>query len=238
MSTLLDVDGITVTYGTATAVREVSLRVDAGEIVTVLGLNGAGKTSLLSAIVGLVPIRSGSITFDGRTISGLSLHAIARSGISLVPEGRRIFSRLTVEENLRTAAGAAPKSVDTRAAMERVLHTYPKLRELASRPAGLLSGGEQQQLAIGRALLSQPRLLILDEPSLGLAPTMIDIVFRTLVDLRDSGSTILIVEQNVRRTLELADRAYVMARGRIALSGTAAEVAGGEDVSSHYFGDA
>lgn len=238
MTAMIEVSDLHVAYRHVEAVRGVSLRVDEGEIVTVLGLNGAGKTTLLQAIVGRVRPKRGRITFLGEDITRASMTSIARRGIALVPEGRHIFPRMTVAENLRLAATTDRGRLDAAAKLASALDRYPALTSLMDRPAGLLSGGEQQQLAIARALLTDPRLLILDEPSLGLAPSITDRLFETIAELRAEGTTILIVEQNVGRTLAIADRAYVMARGVVTLAGTASEVMEREDISSHYFGEA
>jgi len=237
MTALLEVTDVSVQYRHVNAVRDVSLHVAEGEIVTVLGLNGAGKSSLLGAIAGRVPKRSGTVVFDGENLTRRSMARIAGKGISLVPEGRHVFPRMTVRENLRLAE-TTPRgravAADVRAS---VLDMYPALHGLMGRPAGLLSGGEQQQLAIARALMTAPRVLLLDEPSLGLAPSITDRLFETITRFRDDGGTVLIIEQNVRRTLAIADRAYVMSRGQVVLSGDAADVAAREDLSSSYFGD-
>lgn len=237
MTGLVEVTELHVAYRHVEAVRGMSLHVEEGEIVTVLGLNGAGKTTLLQAIVGRVRPKQGRISFAGSDITRASMTAIARRGVSLVPEGRHIFPRMTVAENLRLAATTVRGRPDAAGKLARALERYPALERLMGRPAGLLSGGEQQQLAIARALLTDPRLLILDEPSLGLAPSTTDRLFETIADLRAEGTTILIVEQNVGRTLAIADRAYVMARGVVTLEGAATDVMQREDVSSHYFGE-
>jgi branched-chain amino acid transport system ATP-binding protein len=187
--------------------------------VGLVGANGAGKSTTLAAIMGLTPISSGTISFLGESLEGLDTEEIARRGISLVLEGRHIFSTLTVRENLDLGRTANPDRAHTNAALERVLGLFPELERMLGRPAGTLSGGEQQQLAIGRALVSAPRLLLLDEPSLGLAPLLVDQLFETLAEIRRDGAAILLVEQHVTRTLELADRAYAMRLGRIALAG-------------------
>jgi len=215
-------------------VRGISLHVDEGELVGLIGPNGAGKTTTLSSIVGVVPVASGSITFEGRPLAGTSPEAIVRGGIALVPEGRRIFGRLTVEENLRLGATGRSDADVGRDAAE-MMERFPILERYRSSPAGKLSGGEQQQLAIARALMSRPRLLLMDEPSLGLAPLMVNRVFELIAELRSEGMTTLLVEQNARRTLKGADRTYVLQNGTLQFETTAGQ-ADVEHVEQHYFG--
>jgi branched-chain amino acid transport system ATP-binding protein len=215
MTDLLVVRDLHVRYGHITAVRGVSFTVGEGELVGVVGANGAGKTTTVAAITGLVRPDAGSIEFDGVPLVGRPSERIARDGISLVPEGRRIFASLTVEENLRIGA-TARDAAEVDEALERELERFPVLRRYARTTAGNLSGGEQQQLAIARALMAAPRLLVLDEPSLGLAPQMVELVFDTLEALRSEGRTILLVEQNARQTVDIADRCLVFRQGVIA----------------------
>jgi len=232
----LRIRDLVVRYSGTTAVRGISLEVMPGEVVGLIGPNGAGKTSTLSAIFGLVPTASGSIELEGRSLLGLPPERIVRLGVALVPEGRQIFGSLTVRENLRL--GATPRAdrarvdADVRDALER----FPVLDRFIDAPAGRLSGGEQQQLAIARALLSRPRLLLLDEPSLGLAPIIIDGVFDAIAELRAEGVTVLLVEQNAARTVEFADRTYLLRTGTIALSGTRDVLAGKVDLAHAYLG--
>jgi branched-chain amino acid transport system ATP-binding protein len=233
---MLQVRGLTVRYGAVEAVRGLDLDVGEGQIVALLGANGAGKTSTLTAVAGLVAPAAGRIALDGAALGGALPETRARLGIGLVPEGRRIFAGLTVAENLLLggAAHAAPdERARRRAAMER---RFPVLAERAGQKAGLLSGGEQQMLAVARALMARPRLLLMDEPSLGLAPQMVERVFDLIAGLRAEGVTILLVEQNVPMSLDIADRAYVLAQGRVVLSGPAAEVARDETVHKAYLG--
>jgi branched-chain amino acid transport system ATP-binding protein len=217
---LLRVRGLEARYGPIAAVRGIDLDVRSGEIVALLGANGAGKTSTLAAIVGLLASRRGAVRFDGEDISRLPPEKIVRRGIALTPEGRRLFATLTVAENLALAA----RQRDW-VGRERLLGRFPILRDRLDQPAGSLSGGEQQQLAIARSLMSRPRLLLLDEPTLGLAPKLIASVFELIAGLRDDeGVTVLLVEQDVHRALDLCDRAYVMRTGRIEAEGTSAEL--------------
>jgi branched-chain amino acid transport system ATP-binding protein len=233
---LLAVTGLSIRYGGVEAVRGVDFAVATGEIVAIVGPNGAGKTSLLSAIAGIVPLAAGRIDFDGRTLAGLALEDVVARGIALVPEGRHIFASLTVEENLRLGATIRDDGEAVRADFERFYRTFPILGERRAQPAGQLSGGEQQQLAIARALLSRPKLLMLDEPSLGLAPAIIDQVYLLIGEIRAGGVTILLVEQNAERAFSIADRVYVMSGGVFALSGTPAELHRDPHFDAAYFG--
>jgi branched-chain amino acid transport system ATP-binding protein len=228
---LLELTGVSARYGSLVAVRDVDLTVDEGEVVTLLGANGAGKSTTLGAIVGLVSLGGGRIAFDGAEIASSATEAIVRRGITLVPEGRRVFADLTVEENLRLGAATHPEAYDE--TLEEILGLFPIVSSKLGTLAGLLSGGEQQQVAIARALMSRPRMLLLDEPSLGLAPVIVAKVFELIVGLRERGITILLVEQNVERAMEIADRAYVLETGRIALSGAALSV---EEIEDTYLG--
>jgi branched-chain amino acid transport system ATP-binding protein len=233
---LLRIDELTVRYGPIAALHGISLEVNEGEVVGLIGPNGAGKSTTLNTIVGLIKPASGSITFDGRSIVGQVPAKIARSGIALVPEGRRIFGRLTVAENLQLGAAVRKDRAQVAEDLERTLDLFGVLRTYYSQPADRLSGGEQQQLAIARALLGRPRLLLLDEPSLGLAPIIVDLVFDVLAELKRDGVTILLVEQVAARTAEFADRSYVLRTGRIALSGTRDELDGKADFAHAYLG--
>jgi len=232
---MLELDGVAVRYGRTEAVADVSLHVDAGEVIGLIGPNGAGKSTLLAAISGQRRAARGTITFQGRPIDGETPERLVRRGIALVPEGRQIFATLTVEENLRLPTFAR-RDVDADALIERELERFPILRTYLHQHAGRMSGGEQQMLAISRALLCGPRLLMLDEPSLGLAPKMIDAVFAALDSLRQEQVTVLLVEQNATRTVAFADRSYVLVHGRVAAQGTREELAGLEEVTSSYLG--
>jgi branched-chain amino acid transport system ATP-binding protein len=230
----LAVENLVMRYGPIEAVRGISFEVGQGEIVALLGANGAGKSTTLASIAGLLRPTSGTITYGGRPISGLPPETLSRQGIGLVPEGRRVFASLSVAENL-WLGGASHASGDERRLRQDTLEDrFPILRERARQKAGLLSGGEQQMLAIARALMSKPKLLLLDEPSLGLAPQMVERVFDLITSLRDEGITILLVEQNVPMSLEIADRGVVLANGRIAMTGTGAELARNSKISETY----
>ncbi|MCW3006086.1 MAG: transporter related protein [Solirubrobacterales bacterium] len=233
---MLKVENLEVRYGRLAAVRNVSFEVGKGEFVGLIGPNGAGKTSTLAAITGLVSPSAGSVTFDGESLLGRSPEQIVRRGVSLIPEGRQIFGTLTVAENLSLGSTARSDRSTLADDLERELERFPILRTYYDTPAGRLSGGEQQQLAIARALLGQPRMLLLDEPSLGLAPLMIDAVFEVLTHLRDEGVTIVLVEQNAARTIEVADRCYVLRSGEVALTGSSDEILATADVAAAYLG--
>ena len=233
---MLSVEALKIRYGEVEAVRRVDLTVDSGEIIALVGANGAGKSSTLGAIAGLVPAASGKVVFDGVDITGLTPEAIARKGVALVPEGRRIFASLTVADNLRLGGAVHQPAVEARVREEEMLELFPILRRYHRVKGGNLSGGEQQMLAIARALMGKPRMILLDEPSLGLAPQLIDTVFDLIAELRRKGLTILLVEQNVALALEIADRAIVLANGEVVLSGTAKELASSDLVRQAYLG--
>jgi branched-chain amino acid transport system ATP-binding protein len=234
--TLLAVEGLVVKYGGIEALHGVSVRVASGEIVGVLGPNGAGKSSTLNGVIGLVHPAGGRVVFQGQDITGRDTESIVRAGLSLVPERRRLFGRLTVRENLLLGGAARKDKAAAAKDLERVMDLFPVLRERLDQQAGLLSGGEAQQLAIARAVMSGPRLLLLDEPSLGLAPLLVDRVFALVQALRDEGLTILVVEQNAYQVLEFADRAYIMRNGAVVDSGTGAELLAREDLCAQYMG--
>ena len=219
---LLAVDRLDVAYGRVPAIRSLSLEVAAGEIVGLIGPNGAGKSTTLHAIVGLVPCSSGDVRLSGQSLRGRSPEEIARSGIALVPEGRRIFGGFSVEENLRLGL-AARRGNGVSASLDGVYELFPVLAEMRNRPAGALSGGQQQQLAIGRALVADPDVLLLDEPSLGLAPALVDLVFEALAAIRERGVTVLLVEQRAQRTVAFADRTYVLGNGELRMTLSPAE---------------
>ena len=265
MAEILKVNDINVYYGAIHAIKGISFHVNEGEIVTLIGANGAGKTTTMQSVVGLIPKRNGSVIFDGHDITKTPCHSIVHYGMTQVPEGRRIFSELTVYENLMMGAysaktkasfledvkgkafGAIPKNLFSgayfttdKAAFKKdiadVYERFPRLYERRNQIAGTLSGGEQQMLAMGRALMSHPKLLMLDEPSMGLSPLLVDQVFEIIKDINRSGTTILLVEQNAGKSLAISDRAYVMETGAIVLSGTGAELAASEKVRKAYLG--
>jgi branched-chain amino acid transport system ATP-binding protein len=236
MAALLRLEGIEAGYGDMTAVRGVSLEVRAGEIVALIGSNGAGKTTTLRAISGLVPLRRGAVELDGRRLQELTPARIVAGGVAHVPEGRQLFPNMTVEENLTLGARTAESRRLRAETLERVVTLFPRLAERRRQLAGTLSGGEQQMAAIGRALMARPRLLMLDEPSLGLAPVVVASIFEDLVRINRDGVTILLVEQNVPRALRLSHRAYVLENGTIALEGPSARLLADEGIKRAYFG--
>ena len=237
MSLILAVEDLEVRYGQILAVRGVSFELEEGELVAVIGPNGAGKSTTLSALAGLRPISRGTVRFAGESIAAVKPEMLVRRGMSLVPEGRHIFGSLTVQENLEIGASARAVRDEIRGSIGWVLEIFPQLRSFLPQSAGKLSGGEQQQLAIARALMSRPRLLMLDEPSLGLAPLIVERVFDTIEALRrDHGMSILLVEQNARAAAALADRTYVLRQGQVALSGTRAELANNERFEEAFLG--
>ena len=235
MGTVLTVKNINVYYGAIHAIKGVSFDVDRGEIVTLIGANGAGKSTTLHTVSGLLRSRTGDIEFLGESIAHTAAHKIVAKGISHVPEGRRIFQGLTVEENLQMGAFVAKKD-RIEPNLEYVYEQFPRLKERTKQIAGTLSGGEQQMLAMGRALMSDPELLMLDEPSMGLAPILVDQIFDIIKNLNKAGTTILLVEQNAQMALSVADRAYVIETGKIALSGTGEELARSDKVRKAYLG--
>ena len=233
---MLEIQHVTAGYGHFTALWDVSLRVDAGEAVAVVGPNGAGKTTLLRVISGLIPTRSGTFGVEGTSLTGLAAHQIVAHGIAHVPEGRRLFPALTVADNLKMGAFLPAARAHHAESLERVYSLFPVLAERRTQRAGSMSGGEQQMLAIGRALMSRPKLILLDEPSMGLAPVMVLRLFDLIRRVRAEGYTILVVEQNVRQVLKLVDRAYLLEVGRIRMEGRAAELAEQDFVRKAYMG--
>ena len=232
---LLQVENLNVYYGSIHAIKGISFQVNEGEIVTLIGANGAGKSTTLNTIAGLLKPKSGSVTFDGKLISGMTANRIVPLGMALCPEGRRIFQHMTVRENLEMGGYSRPKNeIDD--SIEQVFQRFPRLKERRKQIAGTLSGGEQQMLAISRALMSKPKLMMLDEPSMGLAPILVDQIFDIIKELHKAGTTILLVEQNARKALQVADRAYVLETGSITLSGTGAELASSDAVKKAYLG--
>ncbi len=233
---LLQVQDLAVRYGDAVALDGVSLEVGAGEICAIIGANGAGKTSLIRAVSGIVPAAGGRIAYRGQDITGWPSHRIADLGIGQVAEGRQVFPTLTVEENLRMGGYLPRARSKAKATLERVYAMFPRLVERRRQAAGTLSGGEQQMLAIGRCLMGQPELIMFDEPSLGLAPAVVQDVFRTIRTLHEGGMTIVLVEQNVAQSLKLAGHAYVLEQGRVTLTGTGAELLADDRVRQAYLG--
>lgn len=233
---MLAVKDLEVYYGSIHAIKEISFDVREGEIVTLIGANGAGKTTTLHAISGLVKARSGEINFCGNNLRSMEAHKIIRLGLAQVPEGRRIFASMTVQENLEMGAYIRRDRDQIQQDYERVFERLPRLKERRRQIAGTLSGGEQQMLAIGRALMSNPKMLLLDEPSMGLSPLLVSEIFKIIRDVNESGMTVLLVEQNAKQALEIADRAYVLETGTISMSGDASELAADEKVRAAYLG--
>jgi len=233
---LLEVENLSVFYGSIEALRGVSLRVDEGEVVTLIGANGAGKSTTLRTISGLIEPKRGSIQFAGQAIQGWAPHRVVKSGLVQVPEGREIFANLTVDENLQLAAFLRKDKAAIRADRERALDLFPRVRERLRQQAGTLSGGEQQMLAIARALVARPKLLMLDEPSLGLAPQLVRSIFQVIREINREGTTILLVEQNANMALQVANRAYVIEVGKIRMEGPAAQLAASDEVRKAYLG--
>ncbi len=235
---LLEIAGLVARYGRITALHEISLTVDEGEIVTLIGANGAGKTTTLRAISGLMRPSAGTIRFGGADLTRLAPSAIVRAGVGHAPEGRRVFPRMTVRENLELGAYTRRAKSEIAADTERVLTIFPRLEERYAQKAGTMSGGEQQMLAIARALMSRPKLLLLDEPSLGLSPKLVQTIFEVIREINARGTTILLIEQNATQALAVASRGYVLEVGRVAHAGPAAELAASEAVRAAYLGGA
>ena len=233
---MLKIDNLHVYYGAIHAIKGISLEVNQGEIVTLIGANGAGKSTTLRTISGLLKPKEGTIAFEGNSIGGVPAHEIVKRGISQVPEGRRIFADMTVMENLDLGAFTRSDKDGIKADLKMIFERFPRLEERKEQQAGTLSGGEQQMLAMGRALMSRPRLLLLDEPSMGLAPLLIREIFSIIVDINKTGTTVLLVEQNANMALSIAHRAYVLETGRITLSGDAKDLAASEEVRKAYLG--
>jgi branched-chain amino acid transport system ATP-binding protein len=233
---LLKLDNVHTYYGQIHALKGISIEVNQGEVVTLVGSNGAGKTTTLKTVCGLLHPRQGTVTFDGKDVSRTAAHNLVRAGIGHAPEGRRIFSRLTVLENLQMGGFTRP-AVEIDEDVERVMTLFPRLRERTYQQGGTLSGGEQQMLAIGRAMMSRPRLLLLDEPSLGLAPILIQLVFETIKEINAAGTTILLVEQNALQALNVAHRGYVLQTGNVVLTGAASALREDETVRKAYLGE-
>jgi len=234
---MLAVENLSVNYGAIRALHQVSCRVDQGEIVALIGANGAGKTTILNTISGIVPAINGTVSFEGEDITRLPAHLIVRKGICQVPEGRRVFARMSVQENLEMGGFILTNKSDITHGIERAFTLFPRLAERRKQAARTLSGGEQQMLAMGRALMSNPRLLLLDEPSMGLAPMLVEKIFEIVVEINKTGTTIMLVEQNASMALSIAHRAYVLETGEVVLSGNAKELSENPEVRKAYLGE-
>ena len=234
---MLSVDKLNVYYGAIHALHDISFHVDTGEIVTLIGANGAGKTSILQSISALIPRRSGTITFDGKDLSHIPAHRLISMGLTQVPEGRRVFSTMTVMENLEMGAFTRHSRTEMQQDLEMVFAHFPRLKERMKQYAGTLSGGEQQMLAMGRALMSHPKLLMMDEPSMGLSPILVQEIFSIIKEINKSGTTVLLVEQNAHMALSIANRAYVLETGKIIKEGNAAALLSDDDVRRAYLGN-
>ena len=234
---MLAVENLSVNYGAIRALHQVSCRVEQGEIVALIGANGAGKTTILNTISGIVPSLGGSVSFEGEDITRLAAHLIVRKGVCQVPEGRRVFARMSVQENLEMGGFILSNKADIAQGIERAFTLFPRLAERRKQAARTLSGGEQQMLAMGRALMSNPRLLLLDEPSMGLAPMLVEKIFEIVVEINKTGTTIMLVEQNASMALSIAHRAYVLETGEVVLSGAAKELAENPEVRKAYLGE-
>lgn len=235
MSTLLSVDHIDVYYGSIHAIKDVSFHVNEGEVVTLIGANGAGKSTTLNTVAGLLRPRTGSVTFKDKDLTKIPSYKVVSQGLALVPEGRRVFTQMSVEENLEMGAYSRNNS-EIKTTMEDVFQRFPRLKERRNQVALTLSGGEQQMLAMGRALMSRPSLLMLDEPSMGLAPILVEQIFDIIRELHEAGTTILLVEQNAQAALSVADRAYVLETGKIVTSGTGSELLASDAIRKAYLG--
>jgi branched-chain amino acid transport system ATP-binding protein len=234
---MLVLDNVSVSYGAIEALRGISMHVEKGEVVTLIGANGAGKTTTLRTITGLLEPREGSITFEGEEIGGRPTHKLVARGISMSPEGRGVFANLSVRENLQMGAYLQKNRAEIAGGMQKVFEMFPRLQERENQKAGTLSGGEQQMLAMGRALMSRPRLLLLDEPSLGLAPLVVHTIFEAIEEIRSKGTTILLVEQNAHAALHHSDRAYVLETGSITMQGPSKELANDPRIKEAYLGE-
>ncbi len=233
---LLEVKDLEVYYGMINALKGVSFEVNEGEIVSLIGANGAGKTTILHTVTGLIPAKSGSIIYDGKDITKVPAHKIVYMGMAHVPEGRRVFQQLSVYDNLKLGAYTRKNKDEIAKSLERVYHHFPRLKERKNQVAGTLSGGEQQMLAMGRAMMSDPKIIVMDEPSMGLSPLLVKEVFKIIEAMHGSGITVLLVEQNAKMALSIADRAYVLETGNITLSGTGKELSESEDIKKAYLG--
>ncbi len=234
---LLEVNNLQVNYGVIRAIKGISFEVNEGEIVSLIGANGAGKTTTMQSIMGLIPIKDGTVTYDGKVINKIPGHKLVSLGMSQVPEGRRVFQELTVYENLVMGAYTQKDKKKIKEDIEDIYSRFPRLGERKNQIAGTLSGGEQQMLAIGRAMMSHPKLMMLDEPSMGLSPLLVDEVFGIIKELHKMGTTVLLVEQNAKKALSISDRAYVLETGSITVSGTGRDLLDNEEVKKAYLGE-
>ncbi len=234
---MLEVKGLNVYYGMIHAIKDASFEVGEGEVVALIGANGAGKTTILHTVTGLLHAKSGSVAFEGQDLTHTPAHKIVSMGISHVPEGRRVFSDLSVYENLMMGAYTRSDKAEIAQSLEMVYERFPRLKERRSQPAGTLSGGEQQMLAMGRALMSSPRLLLMDEPSMGLSPLFVSEIFKIIEEVSAQGVTVLLVEQNAKKALSIADRAYVLETGKVVMTGPASELMNNDAIKAAYLGE-
>ncbi len=234
---MLEVKGLNVYYGMIHAIKDASFEVGEGEVVALIGANGAGKTTILHTVTGLLHAKSGSVTFEGQELTHTPAHKIVSMGISHVPEGRRVFSDLSVYENLMMGAYTRSDKTEIAQSLEMVYERFPRLKERRGQPAGTLSGGEQQMLAMGRALMSSPRLLLMDEPSMGLSPLFVSEIFKIIEEVSAQGVTVLLVEQNAKKALSIADRAYVLETGKVVMTGPASELMNNDAIKAAYLGE-
>ncbi|MCI9484659.1 MAG: ABC transporter ATP-binding protein [Clostridiaceae bacterium] len=234
---MLEVKGLNVYYGMIHAIKDASFEVGEGEVVALIGANGAGKTTILHTVTGLLHAKSGSVTFEGQELTHTPAHKIVSMGISHVPEGRRVFSDLSVYENLMMGAYTRSDKAEIAQSLEMVYERFPRLKERRGQPAGTLSGGEQQMLAMGRALMSSPRLLLMDEPSMGLSPLFVSEIFKIIEEVSAQGVTVLLVEQNAKKALSIADRAYVLETGKVVMAGPASELMNNDAIKAAYLGE-
>lgn len=234
---MLEVENLHVYYGMIQALKGISFHVNEGEVIALIGANGAGKTTTLQTVTGLVPAKGGSITFCGKDITKVPAHKIVSMGIAHVPEGRRVFAQLSVYENLKLGAFTRKDKNEIEETLQHIYARFPRLKERKNQLAGTLSGGEQQMLAMGRALMSKPRIILMDEPSMGLSPIYVNEIFNIIKEVSKAGTTVLLVEQNAKKALSIADRAYVLETGRISLSGNAADLLNDESVKKAYLGE-
>lgn len=234
---MLEIKDLQVCYGVIQAIKGISFHVDQGEIIALIGSNGAGKTTTLQTITGMLPAKSGQIIFEDKDITKIPGHQIVAMGMAHVPEGRRVFSQLSVYENLKLGAYTRKDKTEVEESLERIYQSFPRLKERRNQPAGTLSGGEQQMLAMGRALMSKPRIVLMDEPSMGLSPILVQEIFRIIEEISTSGTTVLLVEQNANKALSIADRGYVLETGRIVLEGKASDLLADESIKRAYLGE-